>query len=37
MLLFFIPGTMSKGHFSKEEEEARKKIQENGKNINNLI
>ena len=31
----FIPGTMSKGQ-SKEEEEARKKIHENGKNINNF-
>ena len=35
MCVFVIPGTMSKGQ-SKEEEEARKKIQENGKNINNF-
>ena len=35
MCVFFIPGTMSKGQ-SKEEEEAKKKIHENGKNINNF-
>ena len=34
LCVFFIPGTMSKGQ--SKEEEARKKIHENGKNINNF-